>query len=113
MQEFLSLATSMQSESLRFTEEQFKALGLRHFGRLAVPQGVGFYGRLITFVSAFLGIVFIYSALIAKMLPDSGNSVLDFIKYDYYFCYLIPLSIIPTYMVVYLNWLAMRHFEQN
>jgi hypothetical protein len=37
----------------------------------------------------------------------------DFIKYDEYFCYLLPLSILPTYLILYLNWLAMRHFEQN
>lgn len=97
----------------RLSEDNFKSLGLRHFGRIPVPQNVGFYGLLITFVFATIGAIFFYTALISKLLPDTGNSVLDFIKYDYYFCYLLPLAIIPTYMVIYLNWLAMRHFEQN
>ena len=64
-------------------------------------------------VFAAFGAIFLYTAIISKLLPDTGYFVIDFIKHDYYFCYLIPLSIVPTYAVVYLNWLAMRHFEQN
>jgi phosphatidylinositol glycan anchor class Y biosynthesis protein len=101
------------SEVNRVSEENFRALGLRHFGRLQAPKGVRFYGQVITAVFAVLGALFLYTAILSKLLPDSGNVVVDFIKRDYYFCYLIPLSIIPTYMVVYLNWLAIRHFEQN
>jgi phosphatidylinositol glycan anchor class Y biosynthesis protein len=95
------------------TEEEFKNLGLRHFGRMQVPQGIGNYGRLITIGSIAIGLVFLYTALLSKLLPDTGFPAIDFIKHDYYFCYLLPLSIVPTYMVIYLNWLAMRHFEQN
>lgn len=101
------------AEQNRQTEENFRALGLRHFGRLPIPKGVKFYGQVITAVFAAFGLLFFYAAVISKILPDSGNVVIDFIKYDYYFCYLIPLAIVPTYMVIYLNWLAMRHFEQN
>ncbi len=100
-------------EQHRQSEESFKALGLRHFGRLPVPQGVDFYGRLIMAVFAAFGAIFLYTAILSKLFPDTGYFIFDFIKHDYYFCYLIPLSIVPTYAVVYLNWLAMRHFEQN
>lgn len=97
----------------RYLEESFKTLGLRHFGRLPVPKGVGIFGQLITVAFAIFGILFLYAAVISKLLPDSGIFLIDFIKRDSYFCYLIPLSLIPTYVVVYLNWLAIRHFEQN
>lgn len=94
-------------------EAHFQALGLRHFGRLCLPKNVDYYGMAITAFFALAGIVYLYMAFLSKLLPDTGYYVIDFFKYDFYFCYLIPLGIIPTYMVIYLNWLAMRHFEQN
>ena len=94
-------------------EANFQALGLRHFGRLSLPKNVDYYGYGITVFFALAGIIYLYMAFLSKLLPDTGYYVIDFFKYDYYFCYLIPLGIIPTYMVIYLNWLAMRHFEQN
>mmetsp|Transcript_13707 Transcript_13707/g.30223 ORF Transcript_13707/g.30223 Transcript_13707/m.30223 type:complete len:119 (-) Transcript_13707:1985-2341(-) len=97
----------------RSSEENFKSLGLRHLGRIALPPNLDYYGYLITAYFATLGVVFAYTAFVSKLLPDSGNFVVDFIKYDEYFCYLVPLSILPTYAIIYLNWLAMRHFEQN
>jgi hypothetical protein len=68
------------------SEENFRALGLRHFGRLQAPKGVRFYGQVITAVFAVLGALFLYTAILSKLLPDSGNVVVDFIKRDYYFC---------------------------
>jgi len=54
-----------------------------------------------------------YAGVISKFLPDTGIILLDDIKYDYYYCYLVPLTILPTYMVIYLNWLSMKFFEFN
>lgn len=110
------LFSSRMSEStdvLGFGESSFQSLGLRHFGRLSLPKNVDYYGYAITCSFVAIGIVYLYTAFVSKLLPDTGYFLLDFFKYDYYFCFLIPLSIIPTYMVIYLNWLAMRHFEQN
>ncbi len=101
--------SEMHSES----EEKFSTLGMRHFGKLSLPKNIDFYGLAMTYFFSILGIVYIYTAFLSKLLPDTGYEFIDFFKYDYYFCYLFPLAIIPTYMVVYLNWLAMRHFEQN
>ena len=91
----------------------FQSLGLRHFGRLSLPKNIDYYGYATTCFFAAIGIIYLYTAFVSKLLPDTGYFILDFFKYDYYFCYLFPLSIIPTYAVIYLNWLAMRHFEQN
>ena len=101
------------TSDIRNCEESFKRLGLRHFGRITIPTNLDLYGYVITSFFALVGALFVYTAFISKLLPDTGNFVLDFFKYDYYFCFLVPLSILPTYAVIYLNWLAMRHFEQN
>jgi hypothetical protein len=97
----------------RSSEENFKSLGLRHMGRIKIPPNLDYYGYLITAYFALFGVVYAYTAFISKLLPDSGIDVVDFVKHDQYFCYLCPLSILPTYAIIYLNWLAMRHFEQN
>ena len=93
-------------------EDNFKSLGLRNI--FFIPKHSSYYiGHTIIVFFVSIGCLFIYAAFISKLLPDTNNSFLDSIKHDYYFCYLIPLSILPTYSVLYLNWLAMRHFEQN
>ena len=61
----------------------------------------------------FFGVSFVYAAFISKFMPDTGVLILDFIKEDFYFCYLFPLLLLPTYIVVYINWLAMKFFKNN
>src|SRR5262245_27809057 len=73
-------------------------------------QVVG-YGLLV--IALGFGFLFLYGVLFSKLMPVTGISVLDAIRNDYYFCYLIPLSIVPTFAVIYLNWLAISHFVQN
>lgn len=90
----------------------FENLGLRHFGKMPLqPNLCVAYGILIT--SLFVGVLFIYSAFLSKLMPDTGIFVVDFMKRDYYFCYLLPLMLLPTYIVVYINWLAMKFFKNN
>lgn len=97
------------------TDDFVKLLGIRNTHKMKLPfHNVEAYGYLMVFGFATFGLIFLYAAIISKLLPDFENfPVLNAIKNDYYFCYLIPLSILPTYSIVYLNWLSMRHFEQN
>lgn len=92
----------------------FRELGLRRQpSRFHFTSKTKWFGYLLLIGSLLFGFIFFYAAIFSKLLPDTGIYVLDVIKYDYYFCYLIPLSIIPTYAVIYLNWLSMNHFVQN
>lgn len=101
----------MESEDVQL-ELLFRNLGLRHFGKMEMqPNLCAAYTLVILSVS--IGVVFTYAAFASKLMPDSGIFVLDFIKRDYYFCYLIPLMMLPTYIVVYINWLAMKIFKNN
>ena len=101
----------MQPENVQL-ELLFKNLGLRHFGKMEMqPNLCAAYTLVIA--SVMIGVVFMYAAFASKFVPDSGIFVLDFIKRDYYFCYLIPLMMLPTYIVVYINWLAMKMFKNN
>ena len=101
----------MQSEDANL-ELLFKNLGLRHFGKMQMKPNLCVAYTLL-FISIFIGVVFTYAAFISKLMPDTGISVLDFLKRDYYFCYLIPLMMLPMYIVVYINWLSMKFFKNN
>ena len=90
----------------------FENLGLRHFGKMQLQPNLC-VARTFLFISIFIGVLFSYSAFISKLMPDTGILVLDFMKHDYYFCYLFPLMLLPTYIVVYINWLAMKFFKNN
>lgn len=102
-----SLNDDFQSEAL------FHKLGLRHFGRLQHSSKSKYYGYAIISFSIFIGVFFLYAAVISKCLPDSGIYFLDVVKHDKYFCYLVPLTVLPTILARYINWLAKQHFEQN
>lgn len=68
---------------------------------------------LIILVLTVLGAAYFYSAIISKFMPDTGFFILDAVKHDSYFCYLIPLMILPTLIVVYLQWLSMTLFQHT
>jgi hypothetical protein len=91
----------------------FHELGLRRYHRHVSTAKSKWTGYVLLLFSLSFGGAFLYASIISKALPDSGIYLIDAIKYDYYFCYLIPLAIIPTFLVIYLNWLTVSHFVQN
>ena len=98
------------------SKELIELLGLRNFSKHRDVDGRGnvllaSYGLIAS--SLTLGIAFLYAVLLSKYMPDTGIMVIDAIKYDHYFCYLIPLLILPTYLAIYLNWLSMKLFQYN
>lgn len=48
-----------------------------------------------------------------KFLPVTGNPLLDFLRGDYYYPLLVPMTVTVTLVGVYLNWLAMKFFRHN
>lgn len=85
----------------------------------------------LTFVF-FVGTV--YALVVSKMMPHTGNAVsmhtityqikrkynyfdfkniLDWIKDDYFYCMLVPVTIPVTVIAVYLNWLSLKFFRHN
>jgi hypothetical protein len=50
---------------------------------------------------------------LAKAMPATGLGVLDFLRDDYYYAYLLPLCIPTTILGMYLNWVSMKIFRSN
>ena len=96
-------------------DQLFKELGLRHLSKLQPSSTLynNALGYFLVGVAVLSLLTFLYATYVSKLLPFTGIAWLDAIKRDHYFCYLLPLSLLPTSIVLYIHWLARRHFEQN
>jgi len=85
-----------QSERYSTThKDRVKALGLCIFSIIAFL----FYG---------------YTAVLCKVLdPALGLPMQAFFREDYYFCFLIPLTLLPSYAFFYLNFISKTIFDHN
>lgn len=54
-----------------------------------------------------------YMLVISKFMPYTGHAVLDWVKDDYYYCILFPLTIPVSVVFVYLNWTSLKFFRHN
>ncbi|KAG6525613.1 hypothetical protein ZIOFF_015575 [Zingiber officinale] len=52
-----------------------------------------------------------YAAIISKILPEPRNSILLSIRNDWYYCFLVPLTLPVLIVLVYLHWLSMKLFK--
>jgi len=92
-------------------DELFKELGLR--GRQPPAAANVWVALAVIFLSVSLGVLYVYAAFVSKLLPVTGIFLLDWIRQDTYFCYLIPLALPTSYIFIYVNWLSLRVFENN
>jgi len=49
----------------------------------------------------------------AKLLPPTGNALLDALRSDWYYPLLLVLFIPSVLVAVFLNWLGMKFFRHN
>ena len=54
-----------------------------------------------------------WAMVLSKLFPRTGIEILDAVREDRYYCFLIPLTIVPTMIAVYLNWVGMMFFRHN
>jgi len=72
-----------------------------------------FWGYVILICTVCSFVAFSYATIISKVLPETGYKFLDGIKYDHYYCWLIPTMIPVTYLFIYLNWMSLKFFRHN
>jgi hypothetical protein len=65
-------------------------------------------GSFLIYASMMFWMIF------SKFMPDTGNAVIDWIKYDHYYCYVIVVALFPVLPVfIYSNWLSLKFFRHN
>ncbi|KAL7115359.1 hypothetical protein ACP275_04G179300 [Erythranthe tilingii] len=83
-------------------------LALREF---VDSNGRVFWGWFFLIVGSFSFVFFLYAAVISKLLPPSDNSVIQAIQNDWYYCFLVPLTLPILFVAVYFHWLSMKLFK--
>jgi hypothetical protein len=51
------------------------------------------------------------SSWLGGLTPRSRRGVE--VRDDHYYCYLVPLTLPPTLLAIYLNWLGMMFYKHN
>lgn len=69
---------------------------------------------LLFLVSVGTLVFYIYAAFMTKVLdPALDLPLQSFFRNDYYYCFLAPLTLLPTYLFLYLTFLSKKLFEHN
>ena len=70
-------------------------------------------GSLIITMAAIIFIGLFYAMIGSKLLGPTGNYLLDFIRDDEYYCFLLPLMLPVTVIALYCNWVSMKFFRHS
>lgn len=73
--------------------------------------------RIVGFLCLLSGSVFfiltIFSLFVAKLMPATENVLLEFLRTDQYFCFLVPMLLPSILLGSYLNWFCMKIFRHS
>lgn len=82
----------------------------RRWGRQNETVLWGWIVLLLTLVGYIIGM---YALVVSKIMPETGNPILDWIKHDYYYSSLVTVMLPVTVIFVYFNWLSLKFFRHN
>ncbi|KAI8886213.1 hypothetical protein K501DRAFT_292922 [Backusella circina FSU 941] len=77
------------------------------------PDITYLYGYCLLFATFIFFIGCLYAMFGSKYMPDTGIKLLDWIKYDNYYCLLIPITAIVWIYFILWNWMGMKFFRHN
>lgn len=103
------------SYKLKLPEEdiQSSSNSSTHSLRSYQIKNTRYYGYCLLLIILLFFFFSMYALVISKILPDTGVFWLDNIKYDYYYCLLIPLTLPASVVFVFINWLGLKIFRHN
>ena len=71
-------------------------------------------GYFLITIGCVIFVVSTYSMIIAKIfMPYTGNKILDYIKDDEHYIFLIPSMCVTIIIFAYWNWVSMKFFRHN
>ncbi|KAL4456633.1 hypothetical protein ABPG74_000740 [Tetrahymena malaccensis] len=66
----------------------------------------------LTFAAVFFTST-LFSIFFAPFLQPTTHNLIDFLTNDKYYCFLIPLSLPVTCLIIYMNWVSMKYFKHS
>lgn len=71
------------------------------------------WGCLLLLASFCFFVLSIYAMLVSEHMPDTGIELVDAIKRDQYYCYLVPFTLPVFVIFVVSNWVSLKFFRHN
>jgi len=100
-----SLETKQIERTSQIYEERTTPAENSHLCELLGFFLIGFSVLLFTLVT--------YAVVLSPLIGETGHSLLDFIREDYYYSLLIPLMVPVTLCVGYVNWVSIKFFRHS
>ncbi|CAG8616550.1 5228_t:CDS:2 [Paraglomus brasilianum] len=77
------------------------------------PDTTALWGLVLLLGTYIVFVVSMYAIVVSKLVPETGNKILDWIKHDEYYCLLVPVTLSVTVYAVFWNWMGMKFFRHN
>ncbi|XLT04873.1 hypothetical protein HN51_043622 [Arachis hypogaea] len=68
------------------------------------------WGWLFVSIGFLYFILYFFIAIISKVLPPSNIAVISAMQNDWYYCFLVPLTLPIIVVLVYFHWLSIKMF---
>ncbi|CAM9122019.1 unnamed protein product [Choristocarpus tenellus] len=75
--------------------------------------GTYFWGCVLVILSGVFFVTTLYAIVFSKLMPPTGHRLLDAIREDFHYCFLVPLTIYPSCAALYMSWASMKLFRHN
>ncbi|CAM9753346.1 unnamed protein product [Scytosiphon promiscuus] len=72
-----------------------------------------FWGCILLIGSGVFFVASLYAIVFSKLMPPMGHPLLDAIREDSHYCYLVPLTIYPSCAALYMSWVSLKFFRHN
>ncbi|KAF3954934.1 hypothetical protein ACB098_08G159000 [Castanea mollissima] len=69
------------------------------------------WGCFFVTIGSVFFVGFLFAAVISKLLPPSHNALISSIQNDWYYCFLVPLTLPVLVVAVYFHWISMKLFK--
>ena len=71
-------------------------------------------GYCLIFFGAIIFVGSTYAMIISKIfMPYTGNAILDWVKDDEHYIFLVPSMVVTVIIFAYWNWVSMKFFRHN
>ncbi|CAJ1948116.1 unnamed protein product [Sphenostylis stenocarpa] len=69
------------------------------------------WGCLFLSIGSVFFVGYFFVAVISKLLPPSRVPLISALQKDWYYCFLVPLTLPIIVVAVYFHWLTMKLFK--
>ncbi|KAI9121001.1 hypothetical protein K1719_008034 [Acacia pycnantha] len=70
-----------------------------------------FWGCIFISIGSLFSAGYFLAAIVSKLLPPSNVAIISALQNDWYYCFLVPLTLPIVVVAGYFHWLSMKMFK--